>query len=188
MTNANARLTAERGLGKISQQIRSGHRPERYDMKHERKFRDDDYYDSPDRSRKDKGRDRRRKGEADVWAELVERAENPDEPVVERRQPTPAPQQQRPAEGGRGTWQAPFQMNQEATVEIKGFKIDLSRVDHLTKLDTTYNGKPSHGIEFAFFGKRGLGRTIWYGTNAKQRDEEYARYEAIRAKAAESRK
>lgn len=156
-------------------------------MKHERKFRDDDWYeDEPYSRRREKGRDRRRKGEAEIWADMVQSSEDLAAPDPSPRRETredPRPQQA-PRQPGQ-PWQPPFRMDEESTVEVKGFRIDLSRVDHLTKLDTTYNGRPSHGIEFAFFGKRGLGRTIWYGTNSRQRDEEYDRYEAIRLKAAE---
>lgn len=153
-------------------------------MKYEKRFRDDDYEGGYPRSKRDKGRDRRRKGESDIWADLISRADSLEDERPSTWSPDKKPE---PKPENKGKWQPPFQMNQDATIEVKGFKIDLSRVDHLTKVDTTYNGRPSHGIEFAFFGKRGLGRTIWYGTNAKQRDEEYARYEAIRAKAAEGR-
>ena len=159
-------------------------------MKHERKFRDDDRYDDEPR-RRDRGRDRRRVGEAEAWAEFIDAQEPLAVPAPRERrerredpQPQPRQQNQQQAQGG---WQPPFRMDEASTVEVKGFRIDLSRVDHLTKLDTVHNGRPSHGIEFAFFGRRGLGRTIWYGTNSRQRDEEYDRYEAIRARAAEAR-
>ena len=69
-----------------------------------------------------------------------------------------------------------FKFNEASTIEVKGYKIDLSRVKSVEKQETVHNGRPSHGIEFAFMGKNGYGRTIWYGTNSKQRDEEYEKY------------
>ena len=138
-------------------------------MKHERRFRDADDFDGYDRGRrkKDKGR-RRGKGEGELFAE---RQSNDDElsfvavPQKQERQP-----QQQP-----GAVQQ-FRFNEASTIEVKGYKIDLSRVKSVEKQETVHNGRPSHGIEFTFMGKNGYGRTIWYGTNSKQRDEEYEKY------------
>ena len=75
-----------------------------------------------------------------------------------------------------------FQFNEAATIDVKGYKIDLSRVKEVKKAQTIHNGKNSFGIEFLFVGAKGLGRTIWYGTNFHQRDTEFDSYSALWAK------
>ena len=138
-------------------------------MKHERRFREDegsDGYD-PGRRKKDKGR-RRAKGEGELFAE---RQSNDDELSFM----APAPQTEARQAQQSNAYQQ-FRFNEASTIEVKGYKIDLSRVKSVEKQETVHNGRPSHGIEFAFMGKNGYGRTIWYGTNAKQRDEEYEKY------------
>lgn len=138
-------------------------------------FDDGDYYEESHR-RDRKGRDRGR-GTGEFWAEM--------EGAIDDGLPTPEPettrQSERPAkpQGER----KPIELSAEFTVEIKGIKIDLSRLESMKKVETVHNGRDSFGIEFTFNSKRGLGRTMWYGTNRRQRDEEYAQYEAIRAKA-----
>ena len=151
-------------------------------MKHEKRFRDaeESYFDYEERRRAKRSKgSRRTSGEGELWADAGFADELPEAPAQGYRQERQAP---RPAPAQTSPNQPPFQMSEEATVEIKGFKIDLSRVASISKVDTEYDGKPSHGIAFVFLGKRGLGRTFWYGRNSRQRDEEYERYAAIVAK------
>lgn len=143
-------------------------------MKHSRRFDRDDgeWLDRDDRqTRRAKGRDRRRMSEAEAWAGLEESA--PEAP----REEAPARPQRRPAP----------RMDPSATVELKGFAIDLSRVDSISPAETVHEGRPSSGIRFEFSGGKGLGRTVWYGRDRALRDSELARCEAIRAEA-EARK
>ena len=76
-----------------------------------------------------------------------------------------------------------FLFDESATIDVKGYKIDLSRVKDVTKTQTVYNSKDSFGISFLFLGNKGLGRTIYYGTNFRQRDEEFEKYHALWLKA-----
>lgn len=137
-------------------------------MKHERKFRQAEEWNNDydyGRRKKDKGR-KRGKGQGELFAEQLL---GKDLPYVadQTAQSQPQPQnQERPA----------FRFNEETTIDVKGYKIDLSRVKDIKKAEATYNNRPSHGIEFSFMGKNGYGRTIWYGTNVRQRDEEFAKY------------
>lgn len=145
-------------------------------MKHERKFRDDDYYGY----REERGRDRKkgrkgRKGEGEFWADGL-LSEDSYQPIPE------APKAAKPEEAKPAS-PRPFRYNEESTVEIKGFKVDLSRVESITKEESVHNGRPSHGIRFLFMGGKGLGRTFWYGANSRQRDAEYADYSAKWAEA-----
>lgn len=138
-------------------------------MKHERKFRkhEDDWYDERrDRERK-KNRGKRR--EVDVYDDYLG-----DDELREFIQAASSDQPTKPA-----TQPQPFQYNESTTVEVKNYKIDLSRVKAITKEETVYNGRKSYGIRFDFMGKNGYGRDAWYGTNCKQRDEEYAKYLSI---------
>lgn len=143
-------------------------------MKRERKFRERENYEDytrEKRNRRNKGH-RGGMGTGELWADLSfgseedprETAETPSygsaKPVV------PAPSPQKPA----------FVLNESTTIEVKGYRIDLSRVKDVSKTQTVHNGKDSYGIAFLFLGNKGLGRTIWYGTNYRQRDEEFARY------------
>lgn len=148
-------------------------------MKHERKFREQEH-DYEDRRRKEKRRKGRNgdMGTGEIWAEMFDGDELgyiPDEP-------TERPQARKPQRQDAATDKPvgpAFQFNQEATIDVKGYKIDLSRVKELTKVQTVHNGKNSFGIDFRFVGAKGLGRTIWYGTNFRQRDDEFAQYDAI---------
>lgn len=140
--------------------------------KHERMYQDREReYD--DRRRKEKHKKGRRGslGTGEIWAEMcggdgMIEAEPIREERAKRQPRAETPQQP------KGTGPA-FQYNEAATIEIKGYKIDLSRVKSVTKVQTVHNGKNSFGIEFLFVGTKGLGRTIWYGTNFRQRDEEF---------------
>ena len=139
-------------------------------MKHERKFRnheDDWYQERRDRERK-KSRGKRR--EANVYDDYIgdDLGEDiPEEPTVQ--QPAKPTKPQTPT----------FQYNDSTTIEVKNYRIDLSRVKAISKEETTYNGRRSYGIRFDFMGKNGYGRDVWYGTNSGQRDEEYSKYLAI---------
>ena len=150
-------------------------------------FDDGDYGYEDDHRRDHKGRDRGR-GTGEIWAEMEGLGDDTITAEIgkvyeEKSQHAPGrshlPQQPQRPQGER----RPIELSAEFTVEIKGIKIDLSRLEDMKKVDTVYNGRNSFGIEFTFNSKRGLGRTMWYGTNRRQRDEEYAQYEAIRAKA-----
>ena len=139
-------------------------------MKHERKFRnheDDWYKERRDRERK-KSRGKRR--EADVYDDYI------GDDLMEIIQEELTDQQ--PAKPTKP--QSPnFQYNESTTIEVKNYRIDLSRVKAISKEETTYNGRRSYGIRFDFMGKNGYGRDVWYGTNSGQRDEEYSKYLAI---------
>jgi len=136
-------------------------------MKHERKFREKEreYYERETRKKPKKGR----RGELGI-GELFAEGAGGDELQFSAPQPQAQPQQ--PQE------RKPFQFNEEHTIEVKGYKIDLSRVQSIEKTQAPHNGRISHGIAFSFMGKNGYGRTIWYGSNARQRDEEFDRYSA----------
>lgn len=143
-------------------------------MKHERKFRnheDDWYQEHRDRERK-KSRGKRR--EANVYDDyggddLTEIAQETVQEELAAQQPPKPVKPQATA----------FQYNESTTVEVKNYRIDLSRVKAISKEETTYNGRKSYGIRFDFMGKNGYGRDVWYGTNSKQRDEEYTKYLSI---------
>lgn len=146
-------------------------------MKHERKFKDDDYGESYPRREKRKRR-RGDLGTGELWADMCDGDDLPFPdagPVQSQPKPRPSDPtaQQQPA----------FRFNEDATIEVKGYRIDLSRVKELTKVQTLHNGKDSFGISFLFVGNKGLGRTIWYGTNFRQRDDEFAQYESAWKKA-----
>ena len=64
-----------------------------------------------------------------------------------------------------------FTPNEEYTQEIKGYKIDFSRLSAIEKVDQEHEGKQTYGIRFVFAGKKGLYRIIWYNTNKKLRDK-----------------
>ena len=139
-------------------------------MKHERKFRDheDDWYkERRDRGQK-KPRGKRREGNFyDDYIGDDLREDILEEPTIQ--QPAKPTKPQTPN----------FQYNDSTTIEVKNYRIDLSRVKAISKEETTYNGRRSYGIRFDFMGKNGYGRDVWYGTNSGQRDEEYSKYLAI---------
>lgn len=153
-------------------------------MKHERKFREHerDYEDSRRKKEKrNKGRHGDR-GIGEIWADMFEgdelayvdtpAAKHVDYQSKQNRQPTdPKAQASKPSGPA-------FQFNEAATIDVKGYKIDLSRVKSMSKTQTVHNNKDSFGIEFLFVGSKGLGRTIWYGTNFHQRDSEFDQYYA----------
>ena len=147
-------------------------------MKHERKFRERerDYdYDRREKEKKRKGR-KGAIGTGELWADLAsygDEAQPEPQQAPKQRRDDP-PRKDRPEEGKPAG--PAFQFNEASTIEVKGYKIDLSRVKSVAKVQTVHNGRDSFGIEFAFIGTKGLGRTIWYGTNRRQRDEEHATY------------
>ena len=151
-------------------------------MKHERRFRDDDWYDYREERKRDRKKARKaRRGNADFWDQDPYSPEPDYEPAPNPRAQTQQPQPQIAA--GDKPAPKPFRYNEESTVEIKGFKVDLSRVESVDPQDGEYKGRPSYGIRFAFMGGKGLGRTFWYGSNKKQRDEELTLYKAKRDEA-----
>ena len=141
-------------------------------MKNERKFRDDDYDEGYDHRKKKKNKKKTHgRGTGELWADMVS-AENPSDssPAPHERHDRASSQDARPSTGPN------FRFDEKSTIEVKGYKIDLSRVKDVVKQETMYNGRKSFGIEFQFMGNKGGGRTIWYGTNFRQRDEEFAQY------------
>lgn len=139
-------------------------------MKHERKFRDDDYREDFPRKERKKGR-RGDRGTGEIWADMC----GGDDLSFAESTPFQPKPQPAPAQPGPGP---AFKFNENATIEVKGYRIDLSRVKEVSKVQTVHNDRDSFGISFLFLGNKGLGRTIWYGTNRRQRDDEYAQYAA----------
>ena len=139
-------------------------------MKHERKFREHEGYEgyASKKDKKHKGH-RGDKGIGELWADMCDGDDLVGVPEQTREHPTP----QNPKPAGPA-----FQFNEDATIDVKGYKIDLSRVKDVVKTQTVYNNKDSFGISFLFVGNKGLGRTIYYGTNFHQRDEEFEKYYA----------
>ena len=156
-------------------------------MKHERKFRESerDYEETRKKDKKNKGH-RGDRGEGELWASMFDSDDlGYDAPPTRRPAMPSAASERRPqqdAPTGPSTGPA-FQFNEAATIEVKGYRIDLSRVKEVTKEQTIHNGKNSFGIKFLFVGAKGLSRTIWYGTNFRQRDEEFETYLASWEKA-----
>ena len=141
-------------------------------MRHDKKFRmsDDewDYYE-PREDRKRAKKEKRRHHSRD-YDEYQDDAFSMDD-GVSYAEYTEAVQDQ--------PKQRQFQYNEAFTIEVKNYKIDLSKVKSITVEDTVYNGRKSYGIRFDFMGNKGYGRDVWYGTNSKQRDEEYTKYLAL---------
>lgn len=148
--------------------------PQNQYMKHEKKFRmyDDDwdgYEARQDRKRSKKGKKKGMRGHARAYDELL--ADNSYTDDIPSYSDYSAPAQPQAQAKPR-----PFQYNESSTIEVKNYKIDLSRVKSITVEDTVFNGRKSYGIRFDFMGKKGYGRDVWYGTNSKQRDDEYNDY------------
>jgi hypothetical protein len=55
--------------------------------------------------------------------------------------------------------------------EIKGSKIDFTRLTDIQSVDSLLNGKQTYGIKFLFKGKKGLFRTVWFHTRLADRDK-----------------
>lgn len=143
-------------------------------MKHEKKFRkyddDWDYYDSKkNRKRSKEGKKKGMRGHARAYDALLADNSGLDDFPSYADYSAPAQPQIQPKP-------RQFQYNESSTIEVKNYKIDLSRVKSITVEDTVFNGRKSYGIRFDFMGNKGYGRDVWYGTNSKQRDDEYTNY------------
>ena len=149
-------------------------------MKHERKFKDRESYEDH-RANRERRRSKGHRGDVgtgEMWADMFAGDESMQE--YERDQRSRPPRQYEDRQPAPAAKPGPaFQFNESATIDVKGYKIDLSRVKDLSKTQTVHNGKDSFGIAFLFVGKKGLGRTIWYGTNYRQRDDEFSKYSEI---------
>jgi hypothetical protein len=69
------------------------------------------------------------------------------------------------------------------TVEFKGNKIDFDGVQEIIPIQSYYLGQQTFGIKFVFTGDKGFYKTIWYGSDIKTRDTDYATAMAVKGKA-----
>lgn len=156
-------------------------------MKHERKFREHESYREHEfnKDRKKGKSHRRAQGTGEFWAGMFDDRVDREESYSDPAEKKPILIHDKPQEPQKQPPKNPtnFRYNESTTIEIKGFKIDLSRVNEVVKEQSFYKGKDSFGITFRFVGSKGLSRSIWYGTNFRQRDEEYQTYLAAWEKA-----